>query len=114
MALATPPDLSDTDLPVQPLARTYPRGLFIELHEHVWGHGALHWWRRVGPNRSRRCRRSVIRRCSCAAMLDPFDQFFDQDLLPLPQGLFESPLSEGVERYAEVVRGGGDKVIFVP
>ncbi|MGY1893322.1 AraC family transcriptional regulator [Pseudomonas sp. SDT291_1_S447] len=37
MALATPPDLSDTDVPVQPLARTYPRGLFIEPHEHVWG-----------------------------------------------------------------------------
>ncbi|WP_273820497.1 MULTISPECIES: AraC family transcriptional regulator [Pseudomonas] len=37
MALAAPPDLSDTDRPVQPLARTYPRGLFIEPHEHVWG-----------------------------------------------------------------------------
>lgn len=37
MALATPPDLSDTDVPVQPLARTYPRGLYIEPHEHVWG-----------------------------------------------------------------------------
>jgi NADPH:quinone reductase-like Zn-dependent oxidoreductase len=51
---------------------------------------------------------------ACAAMLDQFGQFFDQDLLPLPQGLFESPLSEGVERYAEVDRGSGDKVIFVP
>ncbi|MFL1515378.1 AraC family transcriptional regulator [Pseudomonas prosekii] len=37
MALAAPPDLSDTDVPVQPLARTYPRGLFIEPHAHVWG-----------------------------------------------------------------------------
>ncbi|QXI30797.1 AraC family transcriptional regulator [Pseudomonas vanderleydeniana] len=37
MALAAPPDLSDTNRPVQPLARTYPRGLFIEPHEHVWG-----------------------------------------------------------------------------
>lgn len=37
MAIATPPDLSDTDVPVQPLARTYPRGLFIEPHQHVWG-----------------------------------------------------------------------------
>ncbi|AZE48149.1 Transcriptional regulator, AraC family [Pseudomonas chlororaphis] len=37
MALAAPPDLSDTDVPVQPLARTYPRGLFIEPHEHAWG-----------------------------------------------------------------------------
>ena len=37
MALAAPPDLSDTDVPVQPLARTYPRGLYIEPHEHEWG-----------------------------------------------------------------------------
>lgn len=37
MALAAPPDLSDTGVPVQPLARTYPRGLYIEPHEHVWG-----------------------------------------------------------------------------
>nr|BFD41163.1 helix-turn-helix transcriptional regulator [Pseudomonas sp. FFPRI_1] len=37
MALAAPPDLSDTAIPVQPLARTYPRGLFIEPHEHAWG-----------------------------------------------------------------------------
>lgn len=51
---------------------------------------------------------------ACAAMLDQFGQYFDQDLLPLPQGLFESPLSEGVERYAEVDSGSGDKVIFVP
>lgn len=37
MALATPPDLSDPAIPVQPLARTYPRGLFIEPHQHDWG-----------------------------------------------------------------------------
>ena len=37
MALAAPPDLSDTDVPVQPLSRTYARGLYIEPHEHVWG-----------------------------------------------------------------------------
>ncbi|BBP77745.1 AraC family transcriptional regulator [Pseudomonas gingeri NCPPB 3146 = LMG 5327] len=37
MALAAPPDLTDTGRPVQPLARTYPRGLYIEPHEHVWG-----------------------------------------------------------------------------
>ncbi|AZC27398.1 Transcriptional regulator, AraC family [Pseudomonas sessilinigenes] len=37
MALAAPPDLSDTAIPVQPLARTYPRGLFVEPHEHDWG-----------------------------------------------------------------------------
>lgn len=37
MALATPPDLSDSAVPVQPLARTYPRGLYIEPHQHEWG-----------------------------------------------------------------------------
>ncbi|WP_122554068.1 AraC family transcriptional regulator [Pseudomonas viridiflava] len=37
MALAAPPDLSDIAVPVQPLSRTYPRGRFIEPHQHVWG-----------------------------------------------------------------------------
>lgn len=37
MALAVPPDLSDPGVPVQPLARTYPRGLYIDPHEHEWG-----------------------------------------------------------------------------
>lgn len=37
MALATPPDFSDTAVRVQPLARTYPRGLYIEPHQHEWG-----------------------------------------------------------------------------
>jgi len=37
MALAAPPDLSDPDVAVQPLARTYPRGLYIEPHQHEWG-----------------------------------------------------------------------------
>jgi predicted membrane chloride channel (bestrophin family) len=29
--------LGDTDVAVQPLSRTYARGLYIEPHEHVWG-----------------------------------------------------------------------------
>ncbi len=37
MALAAPPDLSDTAVPVLPLSRTYPRGHYIEPHEHDWG-----------------------------------------------------------------------------
>ncbi len=37
MALAAPPDLSDPAVPVQPLARTYPRGLYVEPHSHDWG-----------------------------------------------------------------------------
>ncbi len=37
MALAAPPDLSDHGVPVQPLARTYPRGLYVEPHQHDWG-----------------------------------------------------------------------------
>ncbi|MFY0732424.1 quinone oxidoreductase family protein [Pseudomonas sp. NFX15] len=51
---------------------------------------------------------------ACAAMLEQFGKFFDEDLLPLPQGLFESPLSEGLARYAEVNQGSGDKVILLP
>ena len=37
MALAAPPDLTDHAIPVQPLARTYPRGLYVEPHSHEWG-----------------------------------------------------------------------------
>jgi hypothetical protein len=51
---------------------------------------------------------------ACAAMLDQFGKFFDQGLLPLPEGLFESPLSQGLERYSEVNQGSGDKVILLP
>lgn len=51
---------------------------------------------------------------ACAAMLEQFGRFFDQGLLPLPQGLFESPLAAGLERYAEVDRGRGEKVILLP
>jgi len=49
-----------------------------------------------------------------AKMLDQFGQFFDEGLLPLPTGLFESPLAEGQARYAEVNQGSSDKVILVP
>jgi len=51
---------------------------------------------------------------ACAAMLEQFGTFFDQGLLPLPEGLFESPLAEGLERHAEVSQGSGDKVILLP
>jgi hypothetical protein len=51
---------------------------------------------------------------ACAAMLDQFGSFFDQDLLPIPQGLFESPLADGVTRYVEVNQGRGEKVILLP
>jgi len=37
MALAAPPDLTNTAVAVQPLSRTYPRGQYIEPHEHDWG-----------------------------------------------------------------------------
>lgn len=51
---------------------------------------------------------------ACAAMLDQFGGFFDQDLLPLPQGLIESPLAEGLARYAEVNQGSTGKIILIP
>ncbi|UNB65685.1 AraC family transcriptional regulator [Pseudomonas syringae group genomosp. 7] len=37
MALATPPDLARALYPIQPLARSYARGLEIEPHTHDWG-----------------------------------------------------------------------------
>ncbi|GFM87614.1 oxidoreductase [Pseudomonas cichorii] len=51
---------------------------------------------------------------ACAGMLNQFGQFFDQGLLELPSGLLESPLSEGLARYAEVNEGRGEKVILIP
>ncbi|MGE7958897.1 quinone oxidoreductase family protein [Pseudomonas sp. NPDC089530] len=51
---------------------------------------------------------------ACAAMLEQFGRFFDQGLLPLPQGLLETPLEQGVERYREVNQGSGEKVILLP
>ncbi|BBP59768.1 helix-turn-helix transcriptional regulator [Pseudomonas sp. St316] len=37
MALASPPDLTDTTHLVQPLSRTYPSGMLIAPHHHEWG-----------------------------------------------------------------------------
>src|SRR5690606_13834197 len=51
---------------------------------------------------------------ACAQMLDQFGRFFDEGSLPLPTGLLESPLSEGLARYAEVNQGAGEKVILLP
>ncbi|MEN1834288.1 zinc-binding alcohol dehydrogenase family protein [Pseudomonas lijiangensis] len=51
---------------------------------------------------------------ACAGMLNQFGQFFDQGLLELPSGLLESPLSEGLARYADVNEGRGEKVILIP
>lgn len=51
---------------------------------------------------------------ACAQMLEQFGKLFDEGTLPLPTGLLESPLEEGVARYAEVNQGGADKVILLP
>ncbi|MHA3739207.1 quinone oxidoreductase family protein [Pseudomonas sp. Eth.TT006] len=51
---------------------------------------------------------------ACAAMLEQFGRFFNEDRLPLPQGLVEVPLAEGLARYAEVNQGAGDKIILIP
>ena len=51
---------------------------------------------------------------ACAAMLEQFGRFFDEDRLPLPQGLVQVPLAEGLARYEEVNQGGGDKIILLP
>ena len=51
---------------------------------------------------------------ACAAMLEQFGRFFDEGLLPLPQEWVEVPLAQGVQSYAEVNHGSGDKVILIP
>ncbi|RZI66792.1 MAG: zinc-binding alcohol dehydrogenase family protein [Pseudomonas sp.] len=51
---------------------------------------------------------------ACARMLEQFGKQFDDRTLPLPTGLIESPLEEGLARYAEVNQGGADKVILLP
>jgi NADPH:quinone reductase-like Zn-dependent oxidoreductase len=51
---------------------------------------------------------------ACARMLEQFGKLFDSGALPLPTGLLESPLSEGLQRYAQVNEGGADKVILIP
>ncbi|MBA1291144.1 quinone oxidoreductase family protein [Pseudomonas japonica] len=51
---------------------------------------------------------------ACARMLEQFGKLFDEGSLPLPTGLLESPLEEGVSRYTEVHQGSAGKVILVP
>ena len=51
---------------------------------------------------------------ACAAMLEQFGRFFDEGLLPLPQEWVEVPLAEGLDSYAQVNQGGGDKIILIP
>lgn len=58
---------------------------------------------------------SLLYDCAaCARMLERFGGYFDQGLLAAPQGLLESPLGEGQQRYAEVNAGTCDKVILMP
>ena len=51
---------------------------------------------------------------ACAAMLEQFGRFFDEGLLPLPQEWVEVPLAEGLDSYAQVNQGSGDKIILIP
>ena len=51
---------------------------------------------------------------ACARMLEQFGKLFDDGTLPLPTGLIESPIEDGLARYAEVNQGGADKVILLP
>ncbi|WP_313600706.1 zinc-binding alcohol dehydrogenase family protein [Pseudomonas sp.] len=50
----------------------------------------------------------------CAAMLEQFGRFFDEGSLPLPTGLREVALAEGVGCYETVNQGSADKIILVP
>ncbi|MGY2165760.1 zinc-binding alcohol dehydrogenase family protein [Pseudomonas tolaasii] len=58
---------------------------------------------------------SLLYNCEqCAVMLEQFGRFFDQDLLPLPTGLREVALADGLLSYEEVNSGSADKIIFLP
>lgn len=140
MAHAAPPDFAALVVPVQPLARTYPRGWLIEPHQHDWGHWlpaavsalavfgriaiiaapleghvqlpALGLYRKGGALIGTN---TLLYDCAAYAwMLEQFGGYFDRGLLPLPTGLMESPLADGPARYAEVDRGASAKVILVP
>ena len=50
----------------------------------------------------------------CAVMLEQFGRFFDDGSLPLPTGLREVALAEGLQCYEEVNQGSTDKIIFLP
>lgn len=50
----------------------------------------------------------------CALILTQFAGFFDRGLLPLPSGLREVPLADGVKCYEEIERGSGDKFVLLP
>ncbi|MDQ4293377.1 zinc-binding alcohol dehydrogenase family protein, partial [Pseudomonas aeruginosa] len=51
---------------------------------------------------------------AAAADLDAFGKLFDQGRLPLPDGLREVPLEQGVEQYRAVNEGTCEKIILVP
>ncbi|WP_455825790.1 quinone oxidoreductase family protein [Pseudomonas graminis] len=58
---------------------------------------------------------SLLYNCEqCAGMLEQFGRFFDEGLLPLPTGLREVALADGVHCYEEVNGGSADKIIFLP
>lgn len=58
---------------------------------------------------------SLLYNCEqCAVMLEQFGRFFDEGSLPLPTGLREVPLADGVACFEEVNQGTADKIIFVP
>ena len=58
---------------------------------------------------------SLLYNCEqCAVMLEQFGRFFDEDLLPLPTGLREVSLADGVQCFEEVNQGSADKIIFLP
>lgn len=58
---------------------------------------------------------SLLYNCEqCAVMLEQFGRFFDEGSLPLPTGLREVPLADGLACFEEVNQGTADKIIFVP
>ncbi len=50
----------------------------------------------------------------CAVMLEQFGRFFDEGALPLPTGLREVALADGVPCFEAVNQGSADKIILLP
>ena len=50
---------------------------------------------------------------SCAEILNGLGRYFDESLLPPPSGFTERPLSDALQAYRDLERGGAGKVVFI-
>ncbi|KPX39354.1 Alcohol dehydrogenase zinc-binding domain protein [Pseudomonas syringae pv. helianthi] len=50
----------------------------------------------------------------CAAMLKDFGHYFDEGVLPRPEGVTEIALVDGITQYKAVEAGSSDKAVLIP